>query len=267
VGPLSLAVRYISRTPSLEPTSRVQVNPVSKIPGRHPSLALGLYLLDTNPGFPSASHGEAFMRSFNNRSGFIVETGRLRVGLESLGSPKRQPVSFQCRIAAGPGLEPASSVRDPLGAVVPINPAVFALQHRCIRRLSVILCFRFNESPLNQRQGLGQKVSTEARNPDSKLRSRLVGAYVDASRGQHRTSIHPCIHLHDGDAGLFFSVRNCPVYWRGASVFWQQRGVNIYAAKSRYREQPRGQNFSIGRDDANIRRYRLENCSDLVVVL
>ena len=91
-----------------------------------------------------------------------------------------------------------------------------------------------------------------------KLRLQRAGRVIRRDRDglgkQHRTGVEAGVHLHDGDAGDVVAGFDRALDRRCAAPARQQRGVNVQAAVTRQREQPRRQDQPVGGDDDHLGR-------------
>ena len=70
--------------------------------------------------------------------------------------------------------------------------------------------------------------------------------------------VEPCVHLHDGDAGLAVAGEDGALDRRRAAPARQQRGMDVEAAEARRLEHRLRQDQAIGRDHRGIEAERGE---------
>src|SRR6266496_1819378 len=139
---------------------------------------------------------------------------------------------------AWPGLKAAKPIVNFLRGAAEINPAVFSLKDWCQHGLRTVLLARFNRAGLKCPQGLDHQIGAHRR----QLRRQRFGGVVfrnrELSLQKDVASIEAFGNPHGRHAGNPLAIRNCPLDWRRAAIFWQPLSVQSYFAEFLKLQQP-----------------------------
>ena len=164
--------------------------------GAHALPALGLEFRNEQAHPVAAGHLDPLLASGENGAGCLGagSTGGGAVDLK--GRPG------QLRRGAGPGLQAPDLTVDGPGAAAPVDGREFLAEHGRVGHLGLVLG-RADGSTIRQgRNGLGERLGTQLRQPVPERGQILLGADGGPGHPEHVAGVQRLGYIHDGHAGL-----------------------------------------------------------------
>ncbi len=146
------------------------------------------------------------------------------------GSEELERLAVERRRRPRPRVHTAHEVAHGLRVARPVDDAGRLLEHRRVRRPSIVLGRGHGGARGDGVQRLEQRRSADLRQPRGQRPGGVVLAHGLAPHQQHRAGVHPLVELHDRHAGLGLAVDDRPLHRRGAAVGRQHRPVHVDAA-------------------------------------
>ena len=91
----------------------------------------------------------------------------------------------------------------------------------------------------------------------------ILGGDIDFEFVVHPARVHFFDHFHQGDAGFAFAVHDRPLDWSGASIFREQRTMEVDGADARRLKHFLGDDLAIGHREKHIEIDFLQEMTDL----
>ncbi len=126
-----------------------------------------------------------------------------------------------------------------------VHAAVLTIEQRSERSERMVLRLGLNLSRGKPSQGFDHQRRARFGHPIKQIRGRLFLTDFDCLLLQNWPGVESLFKQHGGVAGEGVAVRNGPLDWCSAAVFWQQRPVQVDAAKPRKCQHPRRNDAAI----------------------
>ena len=160
-------------------------------------------------------------------------------------------------VRSRPWLKTANAVINFGGRAGKIHQAIFLFKNWSESGLRVVLRTRLNHLGLQAVQGIHDKIGADGGEAWSKSFGGVVGHDREFLLKKNVTSVEAGIDPHGGDAGDGLAIRDGPLDRRGATIFREQRGVEIDVAKRGEIEHPLRNDAAVTDDDDGV---GLEGC-------